>query len=816
MKSLTPEQLSASLTQQLHSVAQGIDHSLEWIDNCRHQAPRLDTEAEGLKLKLRRHRSKARRLAETSATGMTIGFFGQSHQGKSALITALATDGEPKLATRLGTKTYDYLTHINPDNQASALATRFTRQYDPVDAAYPVQLTLLSETDIARMTANIFLHDFSQVKGLYQPDMTYIDEHLHLLTMHRQAQPVAGMTADDVVTLWDYLLRHDHKGQALLNSHFWPTAVELAPFLNVDDRARLWSLLWGELPELTHAYQHFSQTLQHVNNATEILAPISVLVDDLQLPANSLMNMTTLTSLHTPVDASVQVRPILQGKVQTTVTLSLAELTLLSAELRIPLLSAPRDKAFASVDLLELPAWGALLDTPMLGEAEHGESYSLAQHFLRAKSEYLLDRYTDQQGINLLLVCRATDSRAEVSKVAKSLDYWVKQTQGENAEVRSRRHPGLIWALTPFDRRVIQHPHYDEAVQRQVGNPGDSWGLVQAIDERATERMATYLIGEIQRNIKSERLTEQLHDIQRELQDNLLGHWAESENLSNPQAKQRIAESLIKTLQTRTGVHGELLERLLPTREELQRLFLRQQVQTVEATRSDAHPAATHVEPFSVGIEMDLFSELQTDSQDIMPAPLPRSEHPDNHYARRLHHYWINHLRSLPENAPLVALLGVSKPILELLMEELATASIRLDIEGTLQRKLADNEQSGILREQLADQQVSRALTVLGDFVAWLGFLQVEEGLRPASRINRGHKIFAPPEKPAENWGSAQRLTRLALTPTNTTAFYIYDWLVGLNEMIMHNVGYSAASELSVAQRNKLAAILALIKPMTR
>lgn len=814
MKSLTPEQLSATLTYQLQAVVQGIDHSFGWIENCRQQAPRLDTEAERLKIKLRRHRSEAQRLSVVSSKAMTIGFFGQSQQGKSALITALTTNGDNKLETRLGDKTYDYLMHINPDNQATALATRFTRQNEPEEHAYPVQLSLLNETDLAKMTANIFLHDFLQEKALYQPDAHYIAEHLNLLAMHRQSQAVSGITEDDVVTLWDYLLRQDKNSQSLLNTHFWPTAIELAPCLNVDDRARLFSLLWGEIPALTTAYNHFAQTLQHLNGATAVLAPLSVLVDDLQLPANSLMNMTTLANLNTPSDISVQVKPLCQGKKQREVTLSLSELTLLSAELCIPLHSTPRDPAFASVDMLDLPNWGAQLDTPMLSESENLQRYPLAQNFLRAKCEYLLDRYTDHQAINLLMLCSAAGQRSEVKKVAKALDYWVKQTQGENAQVRARRHPGLIWALTPFDQRVTHGQHYDEAVQRQVGNPGDSWGSVQALDERGTERMATYLIGEIARNIKGERLTEQLHELQRELQDNLLGHWYHSEGVSDPQKRKRIAETLIKTLQTRTGVHGELLERLLPAREELLRLFLQQSQGVTRQPRAAQRLVQTSNEPFSVGIEIDLFSELQENVDTNLDVSPSITTNNDASYARDVHRYWINHLRSLPENGPLVALLGVSKPTIEMLMEELITASIRLDMEGALQRKLTNHEQPGTPWEPLADQQVSRALTVLGDFVAWLGFLQIEPAQRPDSRINRGHKIFAQPEKPEANWGTSQRLTRLALTPTNTTAFYIYDWLVGLNELIMQNLGYSAGKELSVAQRDRLGAILQLIKPM--
>ncbi|WP_016594576.1 virulence factor SrfC family protein, partial [Yersinia pestis] len=155
----------------------------------------------------------------------------------------------------------------------------------------------------------------------------------------------------------------------------------------------------------------------------------------------------------------------------------------------------------------------------------------------------------------------------------------------------------------------------------------------------------------------------------------------------------------------------------------------------------------------------------------------------------------------------------VTKPTIELLVAEFITASIRLDIARNLRQALADNEPADLHRAAKADRQVSRALTVLGDFIAWLGFLQISEDKRPDSRINRGYKIFAQPPKSVSTLGVSHRLTQLALTPTNSTAFYIYDWLVGLGEMIIQNVGYSASNEISPAQRQQLAAILSVIKP---
>lgn len=90
--------------------------------------------------------------------------------------------------------------------------------------------------------------------------------------------------------------------------------------------------------------------------------------------------------------------------------------------------------------------------------------------------------------------------------------------------------------------------------------------------------------------------------------------------------------------------------------------------------------------------------------------------------------------------------------------------------------------------------------------------MQISEELRPNSRINRGAKIFAKPPQPTSPLGVSQRLTKLAHTPTNTTAYYIYDWLVGLGEMIIHNEGFSARSEITDLHREQLASIVLLLK----
>ncbi|UPT56017.1 putative virulence factor [Dickeya zeae] len=834
MKPLTPKQLSSRLSRQLQSVSQGVDQAIAWVEETRRNVPRLDMEADRLIIKLRRCRNKARGLSESSLKEIAMGMFGLAQGGKTYLLTSLAGGENGRIETSVGGVTLDYQKNINPDNQQPAFVTRFTRQVEGKNTPNPVQLQLLHEADIARIMAYSFILEDAQ-NDTAELDEQHIAEHLKTLSLHRQQEPVAGLGSDDVVALWDYLTRHDARRQKPLERKFWPLAVELAPHLSIDDRASLFSVLWGERADYTSLYRHFAHTLEQLSGARKVLAPISLLVDEALQPDSGIFNASQFDRLNSPSDLSVQVRPIVNGRAARGVELSLAELIMLTAEVLIPLLSPPKETLFGQVDLLDFPGF-SLQDEP---EAEVDDDnpdrllrlkpHPLSRALLRAKRAYLLERYTDDQEMNLLMVCTAAACKADVRHVGRALDFWVRHTQGENPQIRSRRKPGLIWAVTRHDRRFTHGHNNDEAVQRYVGNPGDAWGTMLAMDKRGINRMAAWLDTEVRREVKLGRINEQLSELQRELSDNLLGSWYQPAGADDPARKQHIAESMLKALQTRTGVHGELLERLLPSRDELRHLYLQQQVQqsrnfaSYQETPDTAVPMASY-EPFGVGLDIDLFSDesAQAESEEkptpVVPVVQTEEDQAENHsyeaeFARNLYRYWINHLRNLPENVAIIELLGINRPTIEMLVEELITASIRLKLEDELQIMLVDSGQLGINRESKADRQVSRALNVLGDFVAWLGFQQISESLRPDSRVNKGNKIFAKPEKQVANFGASRRLTKLSVTPVNNTAYYIYDWLIGLNEMIIQNAGYAAGRDIKPKQRERLGTILSQIKP---
>lgn len=800
-------QLQNQLHSQLHAVLQGIDLALDWIADTRHQAPRLDMEAGRLGIKLRRCRRQAQRLYHAAHTAGAVGFFGQSARGKQHLITALASGRDGVLETTLGGQRLDIASLIAPQSRASGLVLRFAQRRQAENAAYPVQLALLNEADIAMLMLRVFLRDAGQEAMARAPDDPTLDECLDRLLTHRQVGPVAGMGGDDVVALWDYAARHDRRRQKRLETRFWPVAVELAPYLSVEDRADLFAVLWPGRADLNDAYRHFAAIAQHLGGAQQVLAPLGALVDDNIMQADGILDESMLTRLHTVADPLIHVVPMLNGREGKPVELSMAELAMLAIELLIPQDACARGSLGEQMDFIDFAGLDGSLDGAANGDERAG--YPLASALLRARRAYLPERYADTQDVNMLMVCTAAQDRSAITAAGKLLDYWVKRTQGENARIRGRRKPGLIWALTPFDQRVVQGRNHDNAVQRYIGNPGDTWGTLLAMDPRGVNAMAAYLATEAKREAKLQRLNEQLIELTRELTDNLLGEWCQTATDDDALQKQQIAHILLKALQSRAGMHGELLGHLLPAREELRRLYLQTEPDSAGPAEPDDGVPANGVDPFGIGVTFDLLSGAAApDGQSLLDGAAFEKD-----YARKVQRYWINHLRNLPENGPLLALLGIARPTLEMLMTELITAAIRLDVTGSLEKILVDMGPPGLPPTVKADRQVARVLAVLGDFVAWLGFTRISAAQRPDSRINPGHKIFTRSVTQGQDVRPSLRLTRLDATPVNNTAFYVYDWLVGLNTLIRQNAGHAGGTEVSLAQRERLVAIINLIKP---
>ena len=767
--------------KRLSLMQETLDGALNWVENQRAHAPRLALEADTLTLQLRRARVESHALARQLARPVTLALFGQTQAGKAWLLSEMVGDAQGQLIARLGDRTLNYFQNINPGNLDFAIATRFSHQRDTQSSAWPLEMTLLSEVELIRLV-------LACAKTEAQPDSAVIDAALQRLQRHRQAELQPGLDSDALITLWAWSRRH-HRHAEVLDRHFWPQAVELAPWLNVDDRVQLFALLWpGQNPisETLRSLMHLRHQLRH---APRLLAPLSLLADDASLPAEKLI------SNDADANEMIEVCPIVANRIGKAQQVPLGLLSLLTMEITLPLSSTPRQALYDDADMLELPALGTPADRAQQDElTQLRQRDPLRATLLEQKRALLPGLYAARQGIDLMLICTAASQRQDTDIAASALREWHLHQNDSK--------PRLIWAITSYDARH-QQINVDEAVQRQIGQPGQSWGSMLALDRAGVDRMGSWLQDEMQPDARRDRLAQQLSALQQKLVERLQP-WTESSATPEQAArKQAISDTLLKCLQHRTGLHGELLERLQPSREAVRQLWLSQSASNV-SSQHNAKTTAAEQSYFGIGFEFDLFKD------EPVAAAEPRSAggQRDQQFPQQVFALWLEHLRQLPESRSLLALLNVDKPTMEMLVEELITASFRLNVLSKLQNALNEPDAQASAHEARTDRQVSRAMTVLGDFVAWLGFLQRPESERPESRVNRGQTIFARPPAPSVSFSPGQRLTRLSTAPANHTAYYIYDWLVGLNSVITENNGYTGGGDLPANARQMLAILL--------
>ncbi|MFS2201343.1 putative virulence factor [Pseudomonas sp. Pseusp3] len=477
MNDLTPDQ--TQLSANWAAVYEGAGQALDWIGQTRGNAPRLDSEADNLNIRLHRARNLAQSLGRVACTPMTIGFFGLSQAGKSYLISALAAGQNGKLETEFGSHRLDFIKHINPvggGKEATGLVTRFSRRATvSQDNDFPVELTLFKEIELAKILANAWFKDFDLERISYEIDEERIQRVLKPFEGRETGPLQTGVNADDLVSLWDYLRDNFRNSVKKLEHLYWPKALQLAPRLNFQERAELFSILWGEQSELTRVYQQLAGALHKLGLPETVFAPLKALVsfdNDTYSQRDSIMNVDILERFGSPLDLPIDVRPLVGDRLQNSQAIAVAQLAALTAEMTFRLIEAPVDDIVNQVDLLDFPGYRGRQKLHEIADSNDPQSTakdnSVSQLILRGKVAYLFERYTDNQEMNALVVCTSSTKQSDVNDVGPVLTRWIEKTQGADSAARSKRDTGLIWALTMLDLRItnslsLTPDQYDES-----------------------------------------------------------------------------------------------------------------------------------------------------------------------------------------------------------------------------------------------------------------------------------------------------------------------------------------------------------------
>jgi hypothetical protein len=469
-----------ALAQKCATLESGFKDAITWI-NQKVNAERLQLDKVLIEDELRRELFQLRKLSQSVTRPMCVAVFGESQVGKSYLVSGLAgNNGRVAVTFEGAPRELDFLRDINPSGgeESTALVTRFTIHPIETPSGFPVAVRLHSQTDIAKIIANTYAFDVSSEweKPLAREA---IEAHLSALEKTAGSDYEDTLREEEVWDLQDYFNTHLKKFENTRTlSSFWKRIARLAPRLKIERRAELFSIFWGQYPELTKLYLNLVQALARLNFSAKAFCQLDAL-----LPSEtSIINVKSLLDLGDP---KAVIRIMIPGG--TMADIPKAFVTALVAELVIVVKQKPRD-FFEYTDFLDFPGYRSRLELRLPKLLAEEPQKTLKELFCRGKVDFLFRQYNVDQEVTGIVLC-ADDGTPEVKSIAPVVDSWIEATHGAKPADRVGRPILLFFCMTKFDRQFIDKPgdtgneaaRFDTRVNTSLleryGNSADSWPM---------------------------------------------------------------------------------------------------------------------------------------------------------------------------------------------------------------------------------------------------------------------------------------------------------------------------------------------------
>jgi hypothetical protein len=399
----------------------------------------------------------AERLKYAAQSKMAVGVFGPSQAGKSYLISALARSSDGTLLSSFADKKEDFIAKINPEGgkESTGLVTRFTynpeKKLPPIE--FPVQVGLLTESDVIKILANSFVED------IIHPNDQEVEDHQvaiekSIVAAKSRSNSGSGIAVEDMYDLENYVqinLLKNSRMSALRRYGYWQSAIELGPTLSSEARIDFFSALWEEDPTYTEIYCRLQTQLIKFGNNRQINCHPAALfeIDDgkWKRSKKSIIDVATLENLCESGGDLVTVQVPNGGQIE----IERSELAALVSELIINLAVCPHP-FFIHTDLLDFP--GARSRQPQPIESIK-EREVRAENFLRGKVAYLFERYSADRELSAMLLC-VGPSNQEVVGLGDQIERWIELTHGTTPEERNKVPCTLLFVLTKFDTAFAQ------------------------------------------------------------------------------------------------------------------------------------------------------------------------------------------------------------------------------------------------------------------------------------------------------------------------------------------------------------------------
>ena len=344
-------------------------------------------------------------------------------------------------------------------------------------------------------------------------------------------------------------------------------------------------------------------------------------------------------------------------------------------------------------------------------------------------------------------------------------------------------------------------------IQEYVNDPDQAWDAMLQLNDGGIGRISQYLEQVAITEVKQQRIVEQLNEQIDYIINMRFDTWYQAGSDEELGKKKQIINNVVKELQGKALLLGELLKVLELPDQTIRALYHSSHMDNDISNTSGDDVIDNSSNDFGLNTDFELFPEVNSPLQPQVVANIAS----ESKFAKNVFTAWLEHLRNIVLDKHILQFFSIDQKALSFIVEELITGANRLKLETSLTEKVLANENVGSKRDELESRQISSINMLLADFIAWLGFIPGQTNDIPDSRVNQGKPIFSSPLTQFSSQLS-HPLPVLDDKTKNYSQFAIFDWFIAFATLAQENVGHHAGREISQEQNSRLGEILTCFK----
>ena len=344
-------------------------------------------------------------------------------------------------------------------------------------------------------------------------------------------------------------------------------------------------------------------------------------------------------------------------------------------------------------------------------------------------------------------------------------------------------------------------------IQEYVNAPDQAWDAMLKLNDGGIGRISQYLEQVAITEVKQQRIVEQLNEQIDYIINMRFDTWYQADSDEELGKKKQIINNVVKELQGKALLLGELLKVLELPDQTIRALYHSSHMDNDISNTSGDDVIDNSSNDFGLNTDFELFPEVNSPLQPQVVANIAS----ESKFAKNVFTAWLEHLRNIVLDKHILQFFSIDQKALSFIVEELITGANRLKLDTSLTEKVLANENVGSKRDELESRQISSINMLLADFIAWLGFIPGQTSNIPVSRVNQGKPIFSSPLSQFSSQLS-HPLPVLDDKTKNYSQFAIFDWFIAFATLAQENVGHHAGREISQEQNSRLGEILTCFK----